>query len=310
MKKNYLHIQKKELLNENWIENSLMIAGFVPIIGEIADFVLICYYVYKKQYLYATLMLVALIPTVGDFLVKPFIRVLKGLTGTSGRLVRSNAIHMEEYLMKNPKMKEQFAKIGEHLYNPKIQKSIDNLSGVTGLKFASKGLEKGLDSLKNLFSKVATKPAGIGKAISTEFKLGTKAPISKGITNYFREESLAKYILKNGKQPSNWLKNWYFVVYKGYASRRRWVKDFIIANKILDFLGLPSFEKFEEKMESDSSFRDYVAQQPWATRMVGQTTTPEDAEKLNATQKTDVTSLLKSIFGVYALKGLAQKIVP
>ncbi len=72
-------LENKKVLKEDTLENILMIAGFVPVIGEIADIILIIRYIYKKEYLYAALMLVALIPTVGDFIVKPFIRVLKGM---------------------------------------------------------------------------------------------------------------------------------------------------------------------------------------------------------------------------------------
>jgi len=38
---------EKQLLKEDWIENSLMIAGFVPVIGEVADIVLIIMYCYR-----------------------------------------------------------------------------------------------------------------------------------------------------------------------------------------------------------------------------------------------------------------------
>ena len=70
-----------------------MIAGFVPIIGEVAYVILIIRYCYKKEYLYAGLMLIALIPTVGDFIAKPMIRLLKG-SGGVGKLALKNTDEM------------------------------------------------------------------------------------------------------------------------------------------------------------------------------------------------------------------------
>ena len=42
-------LNEKETLNESLFnfENVLMAAGFVPVIGEVADIALICYYLYK-----------------------------------------------------------------------------------------------------------------------------------------------------------------------------------------------------------------------------------------------------------------------
>jgi hypothetical protein len=68
---------EKILINEDFIENALMVVGFVPVIGEIADIILIIRYLLQGKYLYAGLMLIALIPTVGDIIAKPFIYLLK-----------------------------------------------------------------------------------------------------------------------------------------------------------------------------------------------------------------------------------------
>ena len=66
-------------LDESFFENALMIAGFVPVIGEIADVILIIKFLREKRYIEAGLMLFALIPTVGDFLIKPLLKMGKGV---------------------------------------------------------------------------------------------------------------------------------------------------------------------------------------------------------------------------------------
>ena len=114
MKKYYTKeelLESKQVINENWIENTLMIVGFVPVIGEVADLALIIYYCYKREWLYAGLMLFALIPTVGDFIAKPLIKVFKSplaknaLKGTD---------EMVSFLRKNPKVAEQYSKLGKY----------------------------------------------------------------------------------------------------------------------------------------------------------------------------------------------------
>ena len=54
-KKQFALITERQQLNESLLsfENILMAIGFVPVIGEIADVALICYYLYKGEKLYA-----------------------------------------------------------------------------------------------------------------------------------------------------------------------------------------------------------------------------------------------------------------
>jgi len=100
-------LEETQLLNEDWIENVLMVAGFVPVIGEVADIILILRYCYKKEYLYAGLMLIALIPTVGDFIAKPLIRLLKGAGGV-GKVALKNTDEMVKFANSNPSFKKQY----------------------------------------------------------------------------------------------------------------------------------------------------------------------------------------------------------
>jgi len=115
-------LEQKKLLNEDGWENALMVAGFIPVIGEVADIALICLYLYRKEYLYAGLMLIALIPTVGDFIAKPFITLLKGY-GAVGKTALKSADDMAKFLMENPKAKANFLKMSEHFDNRLIQET-------------------------------------------------------------------------------------------------------------------------------------------------------------------------------------------
>ena len=88
-------------------------------------------------------------------------------------------------------------------------------------------------------------------------------------------------------EPQTWLSKWYNVVYKGRLSRRNFVKNFILSNKVLDMLGLPSFEAFEDKMENDADFRTQMANNPNFSNMVNQTTTPQDIESIEGSEESE-----------------------
>jgi hypothetical protein len=96
-------LENRVLLKEDALENALMVAGFVPVIGEVADIALILLYISRKEYLYAGLMLIALIPFVGDWVAKPFIRLLKG-SGAAGRVSLKGSDDMVKFLSTNQKL--------------------------------------------------------------------------------------------------------------------------------------------------------------------------------------------------------------
>ena len=79
--KNYVKSEMFEIepqdINEGFWENALLVAGFIPVIGEVADTILIIKYWREGRKIEAGLMLLALIPTVGDIIVKPFLRLGK-----------------------------------------------------------------------------------------------------------------------------------------------------------------------------------------------------------------------------------------
>lgn len=264
-------LEQRQLLKEDWIENLLMVGGFVPVIGEVFDIILILRYCYKKEYLYAGLMLIALIPTVGDFIAKPIIRLLKGAGGV-GKLALKNTDEMVKFANSNPAFKKQYLKLGEELDNPLVKKTIDGVSGVS-TKLGNE-LQKSITHHKTVIGKLLSRPVGIVKSVGKEVSAGGK--FSGGFKKFFQDEKLAQYVAKKGMKPQTWISNWYNVVYKGRLSRRNFIKNFIITNNILDSVGLPSFESFEDKMENDADFRTKMANNPAFSNMVNQTTNSED----------------------------------
>jgi hypothetical protein len=292
-------LESKQVINENWIENTLMIAGFVPVIGEVADLALIIYYCYKKEWLYAGLMLFALIPTVGDFIAKPLIKVFKSplaknaLKGTD---------EMVSFLRKNPKVAEQYSKITKYTDSKSINKLITQVGEVSPT-FA-KQMQISINQHKSVLTKLLERPKGIASAIVDTGKIGG------GLTKFFREEKLAQYILKKGHAPKNWLTNWYNVTYLGSRAKRQYIRNFIVANNLLSILGIANLTDFERRM-SDPKELERFANNPEFSKMVNSTTSESDLAKIEDRDKTeeDDGGMFGGAMGMGMLKLLAQKYV-
>jgi hypothetical protein len=269
-------LENRELLKEDTIENVLMVAGFVPIVGEIADIILIIRYIMKKEYLFAGLMLIALIPTVGDFIAKPFIKLLRA-SGTAGKVALRSSDDMAKFLVNNPKLQSQYVKVGEHLSSPVIGKTINQIEKVPGMgsKWAN-GMRQSIAEHTSVLGKL--KPVRMGKTIGKEVAAGGK--LSTGFKTFFRDEALAKYVAKKGMEPKTWLGNWWNVVRRGRKDRRNMVKYFVISNNILDKFNLPNFTSFEDKMDNDPEFRDRIANDPKFSGMVSNSVSPEELESI------------------------------
>jgi hypothetical protein len=256
---NYLDSKKgKTQLNESWIENTLMVAGFVPIIGELADIALICYYLYKGEKLYAALMLIALIPTVGDFIVKPIIKAFRGTK--EGVAALKGGKSLTEYLVKNPEMAKRFSSLGKYVNEPAVQKTVEGIGKVN----SSLGtrLRQGLDTL-----------TGGGQAIKG-LKSGGKEVIAggsfkSGLKDYFKGERLSKYFAKHGVLPEKGINSWWQNVLANRDRRVAFTK-FITANNILNYFGIPSLTTFQEKMSNDAEFRKKVAEDPKTSDYIAQ----------------------------------------
>jgi hypothetical protein len=299
-------LENKELLKEDALENVLMVAGFVPVIGEIADIILIIRYIMKKEYLYAGLMLIALIPTVGDFIAKPFIRFLRA-SGVAGKVALKGSDEMVEFLAKNPKMQAQYAKMGQYFTNPAIGKTISQVEKVPGMgtKWAN-GMRQSIAEHTSVLGRL--KPVQMTKAIGKEVAAGGK--LSTGFKTFFRDQALAKYVAKKGMEPQNWLSKWWYVVRKGRKDRRDMVKYFVIANGILNKFGLPNFTAFEEKMSSDAEFREKLANDPQFSKMVSGSVDSNELSQIEGGSSTNKSNsgggLLGGGMSLGMLKSLAQ----
>lgn len=278
-------LENKQILNEDALENILMVAGFVPVIGEIADIILIIRYLYKGEYLYAALMLVALVPTVGDIIVKPFIAGIKGVKTEAAIAAK---------LAENPKVAAKIAEIAE---SPTVAKSIENLSKIN-TSWGQK-LKQGLSSLTK-FKVVGSTKAGIDMV-----KAGGK--FSTGLKNYFRGEKLASYVAKKGIEPQNFIQKWWINV-TARTARKNAFRKFIMANNLLDKFGIPSLTTFENRMANDAEFRKKLANDQQFSDYVGQNTSPGEFDQLGSTENKGVNlasagmslSMIKMLASLYA----------
>lgn len=297
-------IEQKEVLKEDTTENILLAAGFIPVIGEIFDIISIIRYISRKEYLYAGLMLIALIPTVGDFIVKPFIKILRGVSG-GGKIILRNADDIVKLAKSNPKLAEQYLKIQQHLGNPKINQLIKQIEGVPGFgKTWAKGMSESINQNRLAISEIkglSSLPKTIGKEISAGGKFST------GYKNFFKDRALSKYVAKKGMEPSNWLSKWWNVVRVGRKDRRDLIKKFIIANGILDLFGLPSFESFEKKFEQDSNFRDQLSNNPQFSDVVNRSgLTPQELSSIETSEEKSSGGLGNMVMNLSMLKTLAR----
>jgi len=275
-KKQLALITERQQLNESLLsfENILMAIGFVPVIGEIADIALICYYLYKGEKLYAALMLIALIPTVGDFIAKPIIKLLKG-SREGVVAMKAGGKTLTEYLAKNPEIAKKFSSLGKYVKEPVVQntvKGIEKVSSGLGSK-----LRSGLDMITG------------SKALSG-LKAGSKEVIAggnfkTGLKNYFRGEKLSKYFAKNGVLPEKGIQKWWINV-SARQDRRNAFRKFIGANNLLAYFGIPSLTMFELKMSEDEEFRKKVAEDPKTSDYIAQNYKDEDAVTTQQTPET------------------------
>ena len=240
-------IESPQLLKEDWIETGLMAFGFIPVIGEVADIALILVYLHRGEKMYAAIMLIALLPVVGDLIAKPFIGVLKGL-GIGGKAALRSAEGMAELAAKNPKVAAQLAKVQSHVSSPLISKTVSRVKNFN--KGLGESLEGALSSLKGV------KTSKIDSAV----RMANKS--NRALKTNFRNKALEQYIVKHGNVPGNYLSRWWNIRVAGNTMRRNAFKKFIMANNMLDFFGLPSFEAFQSKIQNDADFRDEVMNNP------------------------------------------------
>jgi hypothetical protein len=254
-------ITEREQLNESLfsIENALMIAGFVPVIGEVADIALICYYLYKGEKLYAALMLIALIPTVGDFIAKPIIRFFKGSKAGSKALAKGG-VELTEYLAKHPEAAAKFTSLGKYVKSPAVEKTVESISKI------SPGLGSKLTSGLGEITGVGGALGGLTLG-AREVMAGGK--FSRGLKDYFQGERLTKYFAKHGVLPEKGIQKWWLNV-QSRGDRKDAFRKFIMTNNLLAAFGIPSLTTFERKLSDDAEFRKKVADDPKMSDYIAQ----------------------------------------
>lgn len=291
-------LEERRLINESLfsLENVLMAAGFVPVIGELADIALILYYLKKGEKLYAALMLIALIPTFGDILVKPFIKSLQGVS----KIALKNTDNLVNVLNKSPKLTSTLQKVVQKTNNPSVTKTIDQISKVN-TSWGSK-IKEGLSALTNSLSKV--KPIAAIKSGVNSATTGGK--FSKGLKDFYRGERLSKYIAKRGMEPSNFIQKWW-LNFGARQDRRNSFRNFIISNNILEIFGLPNIGSFENKLQNDENFRDKVADNPQMSEFIAQNSSDTDFNPKKETSSNPLSSF-GGIISLPLLKMLANKL--
>jgi hypothetical protein len=287
MKRNNLK-ESKEILKEDALETGLMLAGFIPVIGEIADIILIARYIYKKEYLYAGLMLIALIPTVGDFIAKPLIKLFRGAKG-----VLRSGDDLAKFLSKNPSELKKYKEIGKYINDPKISQLIKQVENVPGVgKNIAEGMRKSISEHKSVLNKLGGK---------SEVSISTRP-----FTDYFQNKSLAKYMEKKGvtTPPSNAISYWWNITRSAKGDRMSSVKKIITTSNILDMFGLPSFESFQHKIETDEDFRNKLANSPEFGDVISKTTNQEELPKIYGGDNTSSNDSSSGGIGMSGLLGL------
>jgi len=251
-----MEIKKKDLLenrqqlNEDAIENALMIVGFVPVIGEIADIILIIRYLIKGEKLYAALMLIALVPTVGDFIAKPIIKLFKG--SREGVIaMREGGTKLAEYVAKNPQVATKFKSLSKYINTPAVEKTVENIGRINSGWGAS--LKNGLNQITKNSAISGLKAGGKEVIAGGAFRTGLK--------DYFQGQRLTKYFAKKGVLPEKGIQSWWLNV-MARQDRKNAFRKFIGANNLLAYFNIPSLTTFEEKMSSDAEFRKKVADDP------------------------------------------------
>ena len=246
-------ITEREQLNESLLslENGLMLAGFVPVIGEVADIALICYYLYKGEKLYAALMLIALIPTVGDFIAKPIIKFFKGSkAGTVA--MKEGGVKLTEYLAKHPEAAAKFTSLGKYAKSPAVEKTVEGISKISpGL--GSK-LTSGLGEITGVGGALGGLTSGAKEVIA-----GGK--FARGLKDYFQGERLTKYFARHGVLPEKGIQKWWLNV-QSRGDRKDAFRKFIMTNNLLAAFGIPSLTTFEKKLSDDEEFRKKIADDP------------------------------------------------
>jgi hypothetical protein len=295
-------LEENKQLNESLLswENALMALGFIPVIGEIADIALIFHYLKKGEKLYAALMLIALVPTVGDFVIKPIIKALK--VTKEGNAILKSGVGLTEYLAKNPDMAKKFSSLSKYANSPSVTKTVENISKVNS-SFGS--------TLKQMLSKLN----GLGGSTVAGLKAGGKSVVGgnsfrSGLKDYFQGQRLSKYFAKRGVLPEKGISMWWQNV-AARQDRKNAFRKFIMANNLLATFGIPSLSSFEDKLSNDEEFRNKVSNNPEMSDYIAQNMSPETQSSIMGGEKSggQGTNFITGAMNLGMLKMLARMAV-
>jgi len=289
---------KDPYLNEGILdtENILLAAGFIPVIGEIFDIISIIRYLRRGERLKAALMLVALIPTVGDIIVKPILWAFKG----APKLLTTGGPKLGEYIAKNPQLISKFKNLGQYVSDPRVTQTVSKITNVN--KGWGSGLREGLDTLKNLSVKYSGQVGGGLKAGAKSLAAGKS--FAGGLKGYFQGQRLSKYFAKNGVLPSNALSRWWQNVL-ARRDRRLAFSKFLIGNNLLDKFGIPNINSLDNWME-DKDNLNKLAEDPATSDFIAQNSSQQDFVGGQQTASDDGGGVLGGAMNLFMLKYLAR----
>jgi hypothetical protein len=302
--KNYVKSEMFEIqpqdINEGFWENALLVAGFIPVIGEVADTILIIKYWREGRKIEAGLMLLALIPTVGDIIVKPFLRMGKAAGAFK------TASTFTKFIAENPQARAAYAKIGKQMDNPAINKLVAQVGKKTPQ--GAEALSGAIAYQKGLFGKISSTVTNTTAKVGSTLERG----VGKTMKQTFQDRALQKYLIKTGGvAPSNFLSRWWNVVYKGRLDRKNAVRKLIFGSNLLGTLGFPNIESLERAM-ADPQQADELMKNPQFAQFYNQATTPEEQQAMSQPEpekESGIGNLLGgagSFVGLNVLKSLAR----
>jgi len=270
---------KEELLTEFDWELVLLGLGFIPVIGEVFDTILIIKYFKERRWIEAFLMMIALIPTVGDIAVKPFLfagRGLKAFTSTG---------KFASILKNNKKFAAMYEKVAKYFGSPKVMALGKQIAGKEPKLASEINKAKSFHvKMANDISKKAT-PFHINRSgyavMGAKKNILGKAKKGLGFTTQqiFRNKAITKYVSKHGALPKNGLSTWYNIVYKGRRARRSAFRKALLASGVLGSLGLPNIESFQDFIATPEGAEQAMNNEQFQ-KLYGQFTTAEDEQLL------------------------------
>lgn len=257
-------------LNEDvgkWIENGLLIGGFIPVIGEVADLILISKFFYEKRWIEAGLTIFALLPTVGDTIVKPILFLGKGVLKTPGSFLK--------LLNTNSKAKGLFLNLRKYINHPKLNSLIAQITKKN--KNLGMGFQKAKDTIVGLINKLSggAKNGRLNSVISP----------GKLLKRSYQAAAIKRFRKRFGNTPpKNALMKWYQFNYKAGLQRRRDLSRLLLANNFFTSLGIRNFLDLETYFKDENKANQLANTEEmndFLDKAEGNTTNTEETPETN-----------------------------